>query len=219
MKFLKELFVDGAPPMRLMMHIALEQKKALIISPCVDLGGNKPSSQTYLLHFTHDGRERIVLADITPEADVHCNLEEPLPFKNSRLKTVLLMNVLPLIFNFESLCREIYRILDNGGRAYVWTSFNANTHPHPNDYFRYTDQALDIICKRAGFQNVEVQAYGGLGLTIGAYVGQLTQKVRIISSFIYLLSFGLNKVINIIAPHKNSRKWPMGHLVIATKQA
>lgn len=216
--YFKELILQGITPMRFMMHRALEEKQAKIVSPCVDLGGGHPQAQTYLPHMTHDGKEKVVLADITPEADVYCDLEKPLPFRDGQFKTALLINVLPVIFNFASVGREVYRILDKGGRVYAWTSFNANTHPHPNDYFRYTDQALERIFKEAGFEHVEVCSYGGLGLTIGTYVGQLTQKIKIISCLIHWLSFGLNKVMDWVRPGRNARKWPMGHLVIATKQ-
>ena len=216
-KYFQELVVEGITPPRFMMHRALEEKNARIISPCVDLGGWKPQAQTYLKHFTYDTPQKVLLADISPEADVYCDLEKALPFEDGQFKTVLLINVLCLVFNYELVIKEVYRILEKGGKAYIWTSLNANTHPHPDDYFRFTDQALLKILKQAGFFEVEVYPYGGIGLTIGTYMGQLTQKVKPVATLIYLMSFGFNKIIDFVKPHKNAQKWPLGYLCIVTK--
>ena len=217
-RFFREIFIQGINPMRYMMHRAFEEKKARIISPCVDLGGGNPQIQTYLDHIINEKGEKVIIADISPEADVYCNLEEPLPFENGKFKTVLLINVLPLIFDFNLVAKEVYRILESGGTAYIWTSFNANTHPHPNDYFRFTEQSLEKIFKQASFPEVETKSYGGLGLTIGAYMGQMTQKVKIISAIIYTFWFAINKIFNLIKPKENAKRWPMGHLAIAKKK-
>lgn len=216
-KYFQELIVQGLTPSRFMMHRALEEKNTRIISPCVDLGGWKPQAQTYLKYFTYDTSEKVLLADISPEADVYCDLEKSLPLGDGQFRTALVINVLCLVFNYELVIREVYRILEKGGKAYIWTSLNANTHPHPNDYFRFTDQALLKIFQQAGFSNVEVYPYGGIGLTIGTYMGQLTQKVKLISTLIYLISFGLNKIIDLVRPDKNAQKWPLGYLCVVTK--
>lgn len=216
-KYFQELIVRGITPSRFMMHRALEDKMAHIIAPCVDLGGGNPQAQTYLKFFTYDTPAKVLLADITPEADVYCDLEKTVPFENDRFKTVLLINVLCLVFNYEVVIREVYRILEKGGKAYIWTSLNANTHPHPNDYFRFTDQALVKIFGQTGFSRVEVYPYGGIGLTIGTYMGQLTQKIKPVATLIYLVCFGFNKVVDLVRPKKNAQKWPLGYLCIVTK--
>ncbi len=216
-KYFQELIVQGITPSRFMMHRALEEKRARIVAPCVDLGGGSPQSQTYLKYFTYDTPQKVLLADITPQADVYCDLEKALPFAEGHFKTVLLFNVLCLVFNYESVLKEIYKILEKGGKAYIWTSLNANTHPHPYDYFRFTDQALMRILKQTGFSGVEVHPYGGIGLTIATYMGQLTQKVRPVATLIYLMFFGFNKAADLVKPHKNAQKWPLGYLCIVTK--
>ena len=216
-KYFQELVVQGITPSRFMMHRALEDRNARIVSPCVDLGGGKPQAQTYLKHFRYETPEKVLLADISPEADVYCDLDKTLPFAEGQFKTVLVINVLCLIFNYESVLKEVYRILEKGGKAYIWTSLNANTHPHPNDYFRFTDQALLKIFKQAGFSKVEVYPYGGIALTIGTYMGQLTQKVKPVATLLYLMSFGFNRIIDLVKPQKNAQKLPLGYLCVVTK--
>jgi len=213
-KYFKELIIHSITPARFLMHRALEENRARIISPCVDLGGGE---QTYLEHILCDENEKIILVDRESNADVHCDLEQKLPFSDGQFKTVLIMNVMELIYNYEMLCKEIYRILSEGGKVYVWVPFLINCHSQPNDYFRYTDQALEKIFDQAGFSHTNVQAYGGLGLVIGTYLGQLSYKFKFGASIIHMLAFLMNKLIDLVKRDVNAVKWPLGYFVVATK--
>lgn len=63
---------------------------------------------------------------------------------------------------------EAFRVLKPKGRILLTVPFAARWHFIPFDYWRYTPSSLDILLKKAGFQNIKVYARGNQ-LTIACY--------------------------------------------------
>ena len=107
------------------------------------------------------GKELNVLFDTGTRSDVLlANLEKSLPVRDESVQNVLMFNLLEHVYNFESLSREAYRVLQKGGNCYIFVPFLHRIHEDPNDYFRYSAQALSRFLKEAGFEKVEVESLG-----------------------------------------------------------
>jgi SAM-dependent methyltransferase len=65
------------------------------------------------------------------------------------------------IATYEHLCRpwvatnEIAKVLKPGGQRYIRTHQTFPLHGHPNDYFRFSAEALSLLCEDAGLKIVE----------------------------------------------------------------
>jgi len=195
-----------------MMRRAIREK-VKVEAPCLDMAGGY---QTYKKYLNVDPKDKITVLDIISDADIVADLEDPLPIENERYKTILLFNALEHIYNYDQLLNKGYRILKPEGRLYIWIPFLINVHYQPGDYFRYTDKALERILRDAGFRINRLEAYGGLGLVLATYMGQLAAKVRL-APFVHLAGFGLNWIFDKYNHARNRTKWPLAYFVDATK--
>jgi SAM-dependent methyltransferase len=62
--------------------------------------------------------------------------------------------------------QEVNRVLIKGGHVAITTVQYWHTHNHPQDYFRYTRQGLEYLCKKAGFKVVDIWSIGGPFLVV-----------------------------------------------------
>ena len=207
-----EYFTNQYTPLRCQMHQALEAH-FVPKGKCLDLGGG---TQTYLSYVGLDKSDTL-LFDLEDSADVQGSLEEPLPFEDASFETILMLNVLSLLYDYQGAVNETCRVLAKGGTAYVWSPFLTNITYHPADYFRFSDMALDKIFKAAGYSKVEIHPYGGIGNVIGTYIAQLFQKIPKIPGMVRYPFHGLNYLISKAVGPWNFQKWPLGYLVVATK--
>ncbi|MBM4018143.1 MAG: class I SAM-dependent methyltransferase [Planctomycetes bacterium] len=77
---------------------------------------------------------------------------EALSFPDGWAGTVLCLNVLEHAWEVDKGIREIHRVTAPGGMALVSTVFNLDIHAYPDDYWRFTPQAL--LRLMGGFETV-----------------------------------------------------------------
>lgn len=99
---------------------------------------------------------------------VALDLEHPLSLKSNFYDYVLCFNLLELIYNYEQLISESFRILAPGGNYLTFVPFLRQVHFDPHDYFRFTGEALEKIYEGAGFQIQKLTAVG-TGPFLAAY--------------------------------------------------
>ena len=80
----------------------------------------------------------------------------PLLVGKGEADTAILANVLEHVFNYQFLLGEIHRVLRPGGQLVGFVPFWVGYHPDPNDYFRYTKEALLRILTDARFSDVHI---------------------------------------------------------------
>jgi len=97
-----------------------------------------------------------------PAARVVTDLNRDLPLADSCCDIAILSNVLEHIYEPRSLLAETGRILQSGGRMLIVVPFFIKIHQPPYDFFRYTNFALDRLCREAGFAEVRVEPLGNL---------------------------------------------------------
>ena len=196
----------------------LEARRRVSLEGVVlDLGsGHQPSYWEYLVR---EKPHRVVKIDRHPYVDIWASLEDPLPFRDEAVDRVLCFNVLEHLFDYTRLVQEVHRVLRNGGIAYVYVPFLINVHSDPQDYFRYTEEALRRILGADGrFSNVTVRPLGAGAFTAAAnllcYAPRVGPWLQILWAFPALWADG---ILQRLQGEEYCRRWPLGYFVEAVK--
>jgi len=83
---------------------------------------------------------------------------EALTFSDGCAGTVLCLNVIEHAWDFRKGVEEIHRITAPGGLALLSSAFNFRIHAHPDDYWRFTPRAMELL-----FKDFEGVLYGWQG--------------------------------------------------------
>ena len=75
--------------------------------------------------------------------------KDALPQSTDSFDSVLVLNVLEHIFNYQHLISEMHRVLKRDGTLIGFTPFLVKFHADPHDYFRYTNEALEKIDRKS----------------------------------------------------------------------
>lgn len=133
-------------------------------SVLVDVGGgHNPQYKNILKPLAH----QYVNMEVTegPGVDIVGSVYN-LPFKNNYADVISMFMVLEHLSNPHKALLECNRVLKKRGYVLITTVQYWHTHNHPSDYFRYTKQGLEMICKTAGFDIVKIWSIGGPPLVI-----------------------------------------------------
>jgi len=103
------------------------------------------------------------------EVDV-VGFADSLPFADETFDTVLCTEVLEHVTNAELCVAELFRVTRPGGYVLVTVPYLYPTHELPYDFRRFTHLGLLSVLQRAGFDEVVVEAKGGLGLLVSHYI-------------------------------------------------
>lgn len=129
---------------------------------------------------------------------------DKLPFEDYNFDTVLLLNVMEHIFNYQHLSNEVFRVTKSGGTMIGFTPFLMRYHGDPNDYFRYTGTALKNILEKSGWSKIKIEPIG-----MGPFMAALHQFLRsfpkILRVPLFLLFYGLDKIFVKLRPHATSQ--------------
>jgi SAM-dependent methyltransferase len=126
--------------------------------PRLDIGGG-------------DGRYRALLADgegrvieVDPFTGGNADLigdAHHLPIRSNIAGLAVMVEVLEHLTDPPVAIRECYRVLQPGGALIITTPQYWHVHRHPGDYYRFTDEGLQLLCRRAGFEIIECRSRGG----------------------------------------------------------
>ncbi len=133
-----------------------------------------------------------------------------IPHTDESVDTVLLCNVLEHVYNYRHLLSETRRVLNKNGTLVGFVPFLVGYHPDPNDYFRYTKEALMRMGKDAGFSQTDVREVGG-----GPFMANFNLIVlslpRLLRPVLYLWYAGLDYIFLSLRPGARVRV-PLGFL-------
>lgn len=87
---------------------------------------------------------------------IKMDLEEKFPIESNVYDFVLSFNVMEHIYNYRQYLEETNRVLTPGGRMHGFVPLMWQFHPDPNDYFRFTIQALQRLMEESGFVDAKV---------------------------------------------------------------
>jgi len=78
------------------------------------------------------------------------------PFTDNTFSNALCVEVLEHVFDTETILSEIYRCLEPNGKIILTVPWSARRHHLPNDYFRFTPEALELLFTNKGFVDIEI---------------------------------------------------------------
>ena len=126
-----------------------------------------------------------------------------MPFEDSSFDVVISTEVMEHVPDPDSYLMEVKRVLKPGGMFFFTVPFLMSLHEVPNDYYRYTTFALEMIFKRVGFVTITIKPMGGynaamaqmLGLWVNMYLwGSKKKMMRIIAKPIIKYLYQNDKV-------------------------
>jgi len=125
----------------------------------IDLGGGKNPSYE---RFWSIKPKKFIRVDIDEKAepDIIADLNKPLPFSNNYADAVFLFSVIYILEDPGRTLQEINRILKSGGKLFITSPFIFNEAREPNDYWRFTSEALEKLLKESGFNNFFIEPIG-----------------------------------------------------------
>ncbi|MDD5268394.1 MAG: class I SAM-dependent methyltransferase [Methylococcales bacterium] len=82
------------------------------------------------------------------------------PFTENTFSNALCSEVLEHVSDTETFLSEIYRCLEPNGKIILTVPWSARRHHLPNDYFRFTPEALELLFTKKGFIEIEIAERG-----------------------------------------------------------
>jgi len=147
----------------------------------LDLGsGSEPASYHRFLKF----REPYTLtrSDFyrTGANLIKLNLEKPFQVEPASFDYVMCFNVLEHVYNFKNVIKESYRILKKKGLFIGSTPFLQIFHPDPQDYFRYSHEALRKMFEEENYVSHRIiyLGFGPFSSSIAQWAGLLPGVFR-----------------------------------------
>ena len=179
----------------------------------IDLGGGKNPSYERFWQIKPDKFIRVDI-DEKAEPDVVADLNKLLPFSDNFADVVFLFNVIYILEKPDQVLEEIHRILKPGGRLFLTSPFIFNEAKEPNDYWRFTSEALEKLLKESGFDNFFIEPVGE----------RFSAAVYLISPFLFFwpikfVFYCFALIFNKLIPKKLKLKQPcpIGYFIEATK--
>lgn len=188
----------------------------------LDLGGGTIAEYHNLIK--GDFKTTSLNIDVDAKPDIVADLEKPLAIPDNQYDGAILMNVIEHVFNYHQLLSETFRVLKKEGSVLIVVPFMFPIHPSPNDYHRFTDQALKKLLENIGFSSIKITPIApGImkvrHLMIGRHLPQkISQLVELPFSLI-AISFDklFQKLSKKSGKNYNENHYPLGYLVTATK--
>jgi len=187
----------------------LEARNYTISGKILDLGGGADTAKFTYYNFLEMKPDAEIL-NLDLKSGKRINFEtDQLPFGDESVDQVLSFNLFEHIYNYRLITRESARVLKSGSKMIGFVPFLINYHPDPNDYFRYTKEALRNIFTEAGFKEIKIKAIG---------IGPLSVNFNVLAPFlpvflrclIFPFYYFADKFILRLRPYMTER-YPLGY--------
>ena len=153
-----------------------------------------------------------------------CDLSRPLPFDDAGFDTIILSDVLEHIAEPALLWREMARLLAPGGKVLVNVPFLYWVHAHPNDYYRYTEFALERFVRSNRLSLLTLRPLGGVVDVQSDLLAKVLAKIPLVGAPLALAvqalarAFGRTTMGTRVTA-VSSRHFPLGYFLIAERAA
>ncbi len=138
-------------------------------------------------------------------------------YGEDKFDNILLMNVLEHIYNYENCLKICFFFTKKGGKLVGSTPFLFRYHGSPNDYFRYTKDALEKMLINVGYKEVNVQPIcGGIFISFYSNIFLITSKIPLLSNLILTICIFLDWLLSFITK-SYAKILPVGYFFTAKK--
>jgi len=153
-----------------------------------------------------------------PFADLHHDLEKPLPVDDQTLDTILLLDVIAHIYHQEKLIIECARTLRANGHLILSTPFVYWISDYPHEYFHPTESALRKMCDVAQLEIIALTPYGGypdvmLDTLNKGMTGRIGQRLFRMFKSIVIKTKTYRK-----SNEKTGYSYPLGYTLVARRK-
>jgi SAM-dependent methyltransferase len=136
-------------------YLNLRLCKETLRGATIDIGGG--SGWNYLPDMKRAENVSFQNLDIKVGARIDFEKDQ-LPAPDGAFDTVLFLNVMEHVFNYQHIANEVVRITKPDGQVIGFVPFLMWYHADHRDFFRYTHEALEIIGKNTGARSVTVES-------------------------------------------------------------
>lgn len=141
---------------------------------------------------------------------------------SDRFDTVVCHQVLEHVPRPWSALAEFHRLLAAGGLLVLSVPHLSRRHEIPHDYFRFTQDGLRALCEEAGFEIVEMRAYGGLFSflhhQVSFFVVGIFGMLPIVGSLFIFMNAGVSVFLRFLdSLLDRGNLFPSGVIVVARK--
>lgn len=164
----------------------------------IDLGA-KSRDAKYYEFINLDNVDQMEFVDYFHAGDgvIKMDIEKTFPITDEQYDFVLSFNVMEHIFDHRNMISETARILKRGGAVHGIVPLMWHYHPDPNDYFRFTGQALERLLQEYGFENIVIKPLAcGPFKVAASQVGNVA-RIRLLRLMIYLAGVALDRVLSL----------------------
>lgn len=194
-----------------------EKLKGIALGGSVlDVGGTKNGYYQTLFQ----GKPAFTVMNISEQYgyDIKADAEKPFPIPDASFDHVLLLNVLELLYDYQTTLKECLRVLKPGGTVVCANPFLVQVHHNPDDYFRFTDKALKRIFEEAGFKvrTLEPLAFGAFCVAYHHTSWLLPTPLRVIHRWFSVAADAMLKKLSRRYAGL-SKNYPIGYFLVASK--
>jgi len=142
--------------------------------------------------------------------------KDPLPAPDCSYDTVVFINVMEHIYNYQHIANEVVRITKTGGQLIGYVPFLMWYHPDHCDYFRYTNEAILRIFQQAGGKSIKITP-NYCGPFIAAAQMMILSFPRWFRPVIFCIFYALDKVYFLFKKNEGSSRYVLGYLFVVSK--
>lgn len=201
---------DGGSVTRAYLNYRLKQE--VLRGKVIDVGGGNDSDYISFMKKTDDCD--FVTFDVKSGAQIDFE-KDSLPANDGQYDTVLFLNVMEHIYNYQHICNEVVRITKSGGQMIGFVPFLMWYHPDHSDYFRYTHEALDKILSTEGSQKHVIEVIGD-GPFVAAAQMVVQSFPKLLRPFIFLFNYLLDRLYFMLKGSE-SRTYALGYYFKVSK--
>lgn len=119
----------------------------------------------------------IHLTDDNPNATIVCDLTKPNHIPDNLFDCIICTYVLHLVFDFNKLISELFRILKPDGSLIVAVPLIMISYPQFHEFWRFTEKGLSLSLEKAfGENRVMTRSYGNSLTAAGEVRGLVTKE-------------------------------------------
>jgi len=179
----------------------------------IDLGAGS-ENPSYLKFFKKRGLKKLIMADLYPQNKkiLKLDLEKAFKLSQNQFDYAICLNVLEHIYNFQNVIKETKKILKPKGKFIVSTPFVYHLHGSPNDFFRYSHQAIEKMFKQQDFKFQKI-IYLGFGPFTASISLVMFIFPKIIRAILIIFCIYIDQLIVYFSDFWR-HKHPLGYLYI-----
>lgn len=163
----------------------------------VDFGAKDATSSYY--RFLILDRQNMTFTDLYSNNKAmvkSIDFENEFDLSDEKFDYALAFNLLEHIYNHKKFLANLNRSLKEDGVVEGFIPFMHYYHADPNDYFRYTHQAVQKILSDSGFSDIKITKIGVGGFTVSANMLSRIFKFKPLIFIIWCFSLWMDKILS-----------------------